>query len=62
MLNAPNKEVQELQVGLDVIPAWGETTVARRRALRPFSLGHHKSAARVITLHLIVNVFLGGPQ
>ena len=57
MLNASPKEIQQLQEGWAFIPPWGET-VNGNRTLRPFSLCHHKSAARVITLHLIVNVFL----
>ncbi len=61
MLNASPKEIQQLQEGWAFFPPWGET-VNGNRTLRPFSLCHHKSAARVITLRLIVNVFLEDPQ
>ena len=43
------------------IPPWGEM-VNGKPSLRPFSVCHHKSAARVIALHLLVNVFMGEPQ
>ena len=55
LLNASPKEIQQLQEGWAFIPPWGET-VNGKRTLRPFSLCHHKSAARVSTLHLIVHV------
>ena len=44
------------------IPPWGDMMVNGKRTLRPFSILHHKSAARVITLHLLVNVFMEEPQ
>ena len=43
------------------IPPWGET-VNGKHTLRPFSLCHHKSAARVVTLHLLLNVFMEEAQ
>ena len=43
------------------IPPWGEM-VNGKPSLRPFSVCHHKSAARVIALHLLVNVFMEDPQ
>ena len=47
--------------GLECIPPWGET-VNGKPSLRPFSVCHHKSAARVIALHLLLNVFLEESQ
>ena len=43
--------------GIPGIPPWGEM-VNGKPSLRPFSVCHHKSAARVIALHLLLNVFL----
>ena len=43
------------QQGLEYIPPW----VA---SLRPFSVCHHKSAARVIALHFVLNVFMEESQ
>ena len=43
--------------GLPGIPPWGEM-VNGKPSLRPFSVCHHKSAARVIALHILVNVFM----
>ena len=43
------------------IPVWGEM-VNGKPSLRPFSVCHHKSAARVIALHILVNVFMEEPQ
>ena len=50
MLKASWTEVQKHRV-LGISP-WGET-VNGNQTLRAFSLCHHKSAARVITLHLL---------
>ena len=47
--------------GLPGIPPWGEM-VNGKPSLRPFSVCHHKSAARVIALHILVNVFMEEPQ
>ena len=43
------------------IPPWGDM-VNGKPTLRPFSILHHKSAARVIALHILVNVFMEEPQ
>ena len=43
------------------IPPLGDM-VNGKPTLRPFSILHHKSAARVITLHILVNVFMEEPQ
>ena len=42
-------------------PPWGDM-LNGKPTLRPFSIIHHKSAARVIALHLLVNVFMEEPQ
>jgi hypothetical protein len=49
------------QAGLLGIPPWGET-VNGYPYLRAFSLCHHKSAVRVIALHLLLNVIMEEPQ
>ena len=49
------------QQGLPGIPPWG-VMVNGVASLRPFSVCHHKSAARVIALHLLVNVFMEESQ
>ena len=49
------------QAGLLGIPPWGET-VNGYPSLRAFSLCHHKSAVRVIALHLLLNVIMEEPQ
>ena len=43
------------------IPPWG-AMVDGVQSLRPFSVCHHKSAARVIALHLLLNVFMEESQ
>ena len=45
------------QQGLGGIPPWG-AMVDGVPSIRPFSVCHHKSAARVIALHLLLNVFM----
>ena len=47
--------------GLEGIPSWGEMANGKP-SLRPFSVCHHKSAARVIALHILVNMFMEEPQ
>ena len=42
------------------IPPWGDMANGKP-TLRPFSILHHKSAARVIALHILVNVFMEEP-
>ena len=45
----------------DSIPPWGDV-VNGKPSLRAFSVCHHKSSARVIALHLLLNVFMEEPQ
>ena len=59
MLNVSSTEMEKH--GLPGVPPWGEV-LNGEATVRPFSVCHHKSAARVITLHLIVNCFLEEPQ
>ena len=47
--------------GLKGIPPWG-AMVDGVQSLRPFSVCHHKSASRVIALHLVLNAFLEESQ
>ena len=55
--------MQMEQQGLEGIPPWGATVgVDGSASLRPLSVCHHKSAARVIALHLLLNVFLEESQ
>ena len=55
--------MQMEQQGLEGISPWGATVgVDGFASLRPFSVCHHKSAARVIALHLLLNVFLEESQ
>ena len=49
------------QQGLGGIPAWG-AMVDGVPYIRPFSVCHHKSAARVIALHLLLIVFIQESQ
>ena len=45
------------------IPPWGDMVNGTHKpTLRPFSILHHKSAARVIALHILLNVFMEEPQ
>ena len=45
------------------IPPWSHmVNGTHQKTLRPFSILHHKSAARFITLHILVNVFMEEPQ
>ena len=43
------------------IPPWGEM-INGYPSLRAFSVCHHKSAARVIALHMLLNVFMEKPH
>ena len=43
------------------IPPWGDV-VNGYPSLRIFSLCHHKSASRVVALHILLNVFMEEPQ
>ena len=43
------------------IPPWGDV-VNGKPSLRAFSVCHHKSASRVIALHILLNVFMEEPQ
>ena len=55
--------MQMEQQGLEGIPPWGATVGGDGFAsLRPFSVCHHKSAGRVIALHLLLNVFMEESQ
>ena len=55
--------MQMEQQGLEGISPWGATVgVDGFASLRPFSVCHHKSAARVIALHLLLNVFMEESQ
>ena len=55
--------MQMEQQGLEGIPPWGATVGGDGFAsLRPFSVCHHKSSARVIALHLLLNVSLEESQ
>ena len=47
--------------GLPGIPPWGEMTNGYP-SLRASSVCHHKSSARVIALHLLLNVIMEEPQ
>ena len=61
MLNVSMTDIELEARAAPGIPPWGDTSNGKR-SLRPFSLCHHKSAARVITLHLLLNCFLEEPQ
>ena len=43
------------------IPPWGDV-VNGYPSLRVFSLCHHKSASRVVALHILLNVFMEEPR
>ena len=53
--------MQMEQQGLEGISPWG-AMVDGVASLRPFSVCHHKSASRVVALHLVLNVFLEESQ
>ena len=53
--------MQMEQEGLEGISPWG-AMVDGVASLRPFSVCHHKSAARVIALHLLLIVFIQESQ
>ena len=53
--------IQMEQQGLPGIPPWG-VMMNGVASLRPFSVCHHKSAARVLALHLLLNVFMEESQ
>ena len=59
ILNVTPTQMEE--EGLKGIPPWG-AMVDGVRSLCPFSVCHHKSASRVIALHLVLNAFLEESQ
>ena len=59
ILNVTPTQMEE--EGLKGIPPWG-AMVDGVQSLRPFSVCHHKSAARVIALHILLNVFMEEPH
>ena len=59
ILNVTPTQMEE--EGLKGIPPWG-AMVGGVQSLRPFSVCHHKSASRVIALHLVLNAFLEESQ
>ena len=59
ILNVTQTQMEE--EGLKGIPPWG-AMVDGVQSLRPFSVCHHKSASRVIALHLVLNAFLEESQ
>ena len=59
ILNVTPTQMEE--EGLKGIPPWG-AMVDGVQSLRPFSVCHHKSASRVIALHLVLNAFLQESQ
>ena len=59
ILNVTPTQMEE--EGLKGIPPWG-AMVDGVQSLRPFSVCHHKSASRVIALHLVLNAFLKESQ
>ena len=59
ILNVTPTQMEE--EGLKGIPPWG-AMVDGVQSLRPFSVSHHKSASRVIALHLVLNAFLEESQ
>ena len=59
ILNVTPTQMEE--EGLKGIPPWG-AMVDGVQSLRPFSVCHHKSASRVIALHLVLNAFLEESQ
>ena len=59
ILNVTPTQMEE--EGLKGFPPWG-AMVDGVQSLRPFSVCHHKSASRVIALHLVLNAFLEESQ
>ena len=59
ILNVTPTQMEE--EGLKGIPPWG-AMIDGVQSLRPFSVCHHKSASRVIALHLVLNAFLEESQ
>ena len=59
ILNVTPTQMEE--EGLKGIPPWG-AMVDGVQSLRPFSVCNHKSAPRVIALHLVLNAFLEESQ
>ena len=63
LLNVSPPQMNAIQgiQGLQGIPPWGDMANGKP-SFRPFSVCHHKSAARVIAPHLLLNVFLEESQ
>ena len=61
ILNVTPMQMEKEVDLMEGISPWG-AMVDGVASLRPFSVCHHKSAARVIALHLLLNVFLEESQ
>ena len=65
ILNVTPMQMEKEMLNVDLmeegISPWG-AMVDGVASLRPFSVCHHKSAARVIALHLLLNVFMEESQ
>ena len=61
ILNVTPMQMEKEVVLMEGISPWG-AMVDGVASLRPFSVCHHKSAARVIALHLLLNVFMEESQ
>eukprot|EP00974_Lingulodinium_polyedra_P050291 4835608-Lingulodinium_polyedra.AAC.1 len=59
MLNVSHTEIEKHC--LPCIPPWGEV-LRGQKTLQALSVCHHKSAARLITVHLLLNSFLEEPH
>ena len=61
ILNVTPMQMEKEVDLMEGISPWG-AMVDGVQSLRPFSVCHHKSAARVIALHLLLNVFMEESQ
>ena len=61
ILNVTPMQMEKEVVLMEGISPWG-AMVDGVASLRPFSVCHHKSAARVIALHLLLIVFIQESQ
>ena len=61
ILNVTPMQMEKEVDLMEGISPWG-AMVDGVASLRPFSVCHHKSAARVIALHLLLNVFMEESQ
>ena len=58
LLNATESDMEKVAVKVSGGPAWARSQEEPHEGVQYFSFCHHKSAARVATLHMLITIFM----